>query len=403
MSWQVTAATTLTLAALCALVPSQRLNATLKIILLVSSTSLALCGADGLLRIFGKHFVYYRAHSELVRRDVHYPGLSHYVPNTRSERLTFGDLAAMSGDPNHRVSRNEIFQTDQQGFRNSPHALNAAVKLVVVGDSFGMGLGSSQEDTWTSLLEKDGYPLYNLSMPATCPLHGAARFSRTIESLHLSEGATIVVPLYIGNDLEECAEDAERNISRGRVSGWRSLRIALEDYRFRSPLRQLGMRLVYRWVFADPVVSVRELPDGRQMLFYKPHTRAANISLAQVERDPNFQRLTSSLKRIHAVASDNRAAMLVVIIPTKEEVYGWILRDEPLESDLSASSGLAGAVKSFCDYEKIRCVDLRPALSDEAKNAWKRGDLLWWPDDSHWNPHGHQTAARLISQALATK
>lgn len=403
MSWQVTAATSLTLAALCALVPSQRLNATLKIILLVSSTSLALCGADSLLRIFGKHIVYYRAHSELVRRDVHYPGLSHYVPNARSERLTFGDLAAMSGDPNHRVSRNEIFQTDERGFRNSPNALGSPVKVVIVGDSFGMGLGSSQEETWASLLEKDGYPLYNLSMPATCPLHGAARLSLTIQSLHLSEGATIVVPLYIGNDLEECSEDAENNISRGRVSGWRSIRIALQDYRSRSPLRQLGMRLVYRLVFADPVVSVRELPDGRQMLFYKPHTQAANLSLAEVERDPNFQRLTSSLKRIHALANENHASTLVLIIPTKEEIYGSILRNEPLENDLSPSSGLARAVQSFCGHEGMPCLDLRPALAEEAKNVWNQGELLWWTDDSHWNPQGHQTAARLISQALETK
>lgn len=234
-------------------------------------------------------------------------------------------------------------------------------------------------------------------------MHGAARLSLTVKSLHLLEGATIVVPLYIGNDLQECTEDAEKHISAGRVSGWRSLHIALQDYRSRSPLRQLGMRLIYRWVFADPVVSVRELPDGNQMLFYKPHTQAANLSVAAVEQEPNFQRLTSSLKRIHALASENRASTLVVIIPTKEEVYGWILRKEPLENDLSQSSGLARAVQSFCNSEKIPCIDLRPALAEEAKNVWKQGDLLWWRDDSHWNPQGHQTAARLISQALETK
>ncbi len=403
LSWQVTSATTLTLAALCVLVPAQRLSATLKIMMLVASTSMALCGADLLLRVFGERLVYYRAHSELVRRDVHYPGLSHYVPNARSERLTFGDLAAMSGDPRHRASRNEIFQTDERGFRNSPNALSSPVKLVIVGDSFGMGLGSSQDETWASLLEKEGRPLYNLSMPATCPMHGAARLSLTIKSLHLSEGATIVVPLYIGNDLEECAEAAEQNISGRRVSGWRSLRIALQDYRSRSPLRQLGMRLIYRWVFADPVVSVSELPDGKQMLFYKPHTQAANLSVATVEQEPNFQRLTSSLKSIHALASENRASTLVVIIPTKEEIYGWILREEPLENDLSQSSGLARAVQSFCDSEKIPWIDLRPALAEEAKTIWEKGELLWWTDDSHWNSQGHQTAARLISQALETK
>jgi hypothetical protein len=266
-----------------------------------------------------------------------------------------------------------------------------------------MGLGSSQEDTWPFLLEKDGYPLYNLSMPATCPLHGAARLSRTIQSLHLSEAATIVVPLYIGNDLQECAEDAEKNITLGRVSGWRSLRIALQDYRSRSPLRQLGMRLVYRWIFADPVISTRGLPDGRQMLFYKPHTQAANLSLDQVQRDPNFQRLTSSLKRIHALANENRVSTLVVIIPTKEEVYRWLLGQGSPEDDRSQSSGLASAVQSFCGHEGIRCIDLSPALTEEAKNVWNQGDLLWWTDDSHWNPQGHRTVARLISQALGTK
>ena len=306
----------------------------------------------------------------------------------------------MSGDPSHRVPRWELFEVDERGFRNTVNGRRTPYDLVILGDSFGMGLGSSQEDTWTSILEREGHPLYNLSMPATCSAHGAARLARELPTLPLSPNATIVVPLYVGNDLEECTEEVEQQLAEPPPSRATTARIAIDDYRVRSPLRQFGMRLVYRWLFADPVVTARSLSDGRSVLFYKPHIRAAQLSATEVEHSPNFSVLTRGLEKIRTLSEHHHAAMVVVILPTKEEVYRSILRGDSPDKVPYTISGFAMATQTFCAIHNIWCVDLTPPLMDEAKEQLKEGELLWWRDDSHWSPAGHRVVARLLDQAL---
>lgn len=403
LSIEATIAFTVALIVLCVKIPQQRLNATLTIMTLIASLSLTLCVADIFLRLFAGNLVYYRAHSELARQDSNHPGLTRYVPNARSDRWTFGDLAAMSGEPAHRVNRREVFETDNRGFRNSTSTREQPFDLIILGDSFGMGLGSTQEETWTSVLERDGHHIYNLSMPATCAAHGAARLAVELPSIHLTQNATVVVPVYIGNDLEECTQEIDRKLSRERPSAIAAARIAIDDYRSRSPVRQFAMRLVYRWVFADPVVTTRDLPDGRTVLFYKPHARAAQLSVSEVEHSPNFAVLTEALNRINTMSQLHQAKMVVVILPTKEEVYGWMLRGTFPETAPRNSSGLAHAITRFCASRNITCHDLTPHFIDAAHTAFMSEKLLWWTDDSHWNTEGNRVAARLISQTIENR
>ena len=402
-SWQIAAALTVALSFVCLMIPAARLGAALKITVILASTSSALCVADTALRVFAGQLVYYRAHSELLRRDTRHPGLSHYLPSSRSDRTTFGDLAAMSGNPSHRIPRREIFETDERGFRNTTRKEPRPFDLIVVGDSFGMGLGTTQDETWTSILERQGHSLYNLSLPATCAAHGAARLALELPTLPLAQNATIVVPIYVGNDLEECSPDVAQLLAGQPASRFTSARVALEDYRSRSPLRQFGMRLVYRWLFPDPVVTPRELQDGRSILFYKPHVRAARIPAAEVEHDPNFAVVTKALRDIQTIAHHHHASMVIVILPTKEEVYGWLLRGESPDTTTRPSAGFATAIKTFCETQSIRCLDLTPQFMDAANIAFQNRKLLWWTDDSHWNQDGHEIAANLIAQAVETK
>lgn len=403
LSLEATAAFTVALILLCAMIPQRRLDATLTIITLITSISLTLCVADTALRLFAGPLVYYRAHSELVRQDSKHPGLTRYVPNARSDRSTFGDLAAMLGDPRHRVQRREVFETDERGFRTSTRDRERPFDLIILGDSFGMGLGSTQEETWTSLLEHNGHHIYNLSMPATCPAHGAARLALELPSLALTENATVIVPVYVGNDLEECTQEIDAKLSAESPSSLTSARIAIDDYQSRSPLRQFAMRLVYRWLFADPVVTARDLPDGASMLFYKPHVRAAQLSVNDVQHSPNFLVLTKALSRIQTISQKHHLAMVVVILPTKEEIYGWMLRNGSPDPAPQNSSPFAQAITTFCASQKIASHDLTPQFMDAANSSFKNGKLLWWRDDSHWNHTGHDVASRLISQALKTK
>ena len=80
------------------------------------------------------------------------------------EMESFGDLAAMIGDPALQERRRIVFRTDEFGFRNIPRSEPANV--LILGDSFSAGTGTTDEDTFPRLLESNyGFRTYNLSYP----------------------------------------------------------------------------------------------------------------------------------------------------------------------------------------------------------------------------------------------
>ena len=398
LSLSVTALFLGALSLLCITIPPHRLDALLRIVFSIASLSAAVFIADYLLRTFASGTLYYRGHTEFLRKDSLYPALPRYVRDAYSKRTTFGDLAAISGNPSDKEERLEIFQSDRRGFRNTPTPTSQPYDVIVVGDSFGMGLGVSQDEHWAALLQKKGFSVYNLSMPATCAAHGAARLTLEISELDLAPGATIVVPVYTGNDLEECTTSVDAILAQGPQSRIHALGTTIEDYRSRSPLRQLGMRLVYRFFFADPVIERRPLSNNSSVLFYKPHIAAAGISRAEVESTPNFTHMAEALVRFKTLAHDHNANLAVVVIPPKEQVYKPLLLGQSNWASTDTTSGFAEAVLSLCHTEAISCLDLTPVLAAEAKTTFPRGELVWWRDDSHWNQLGHLIATRSIAE-----
>jgi hypothetical protein len=391
------------LSLLCIALPTHRLDATVRIVFSIASISAAIFLADYLLRTFASGSIYYRGHTEFLRKDPLYPALPRYVFDAYSERTTFGDLAAISGEPSDKVERLEIFQTDQRGFRNTPSSTAQPYGLVVVGDSFGMGLGVSQDEHWAALLKQAGHSVYNLSMPATCAAHGAARLTLEFSELKTTPGATIIVPVYTGNDLEECSTSVDTILAQGPQSRIHALKTTIADYRSRSPLRQLGMRLVYRFLFPDPVIERRTLSDNSSVLFYKPHVQAASLSRAEVEDNTNFAHIAEALVRLKNLAKAHDANLAVVVVPPKEEVYQPLLLGQSTWPSTNTTSGFAEAVLSLCREKDISCLDLTPILSAEAEATFPRGDLLWWSDDSHWNQLGHRFVARVIAETFLSQ
>ena len=391
----------LAIIALLIFVPSERLEVVLRIAFVVSATSIGITFADYLLRALSGNTLYHQAHAEYARKDPSYPLLFRYVPNVSSVRESFGDLGAISASPSHRVNRTEIFQTDSFGFRNSPTSSHPPYDVVIVGDSFGMGLGSSQDEHWGALLNNARHSVYNISMPVTCASHGAARLSLEIDRLPLAPGATIIALVYTGNDIEDCDDSVDSILQKkpyNRIDAFISL---LQGYRSRSPIRQLCMRLVHRFIITDPVIVVKRWEPFGEIIFYKPHDKAARATVEQLESNQNFKNLTGGLVKIKEIAKAHQAEVLVVGVPTKEEIYRWVLHDEAPWTGSDSESGLSQAVRALCGKNSLRYIDLKPALAAEAKIALSRGELLWWRDDSHWSPEGHEAVARFLNETVA--
>jgi len=53
-------------------------------------------------------------------------------------------------------------------------------------------------------------------------------------------------------------------------------------------------------------------------------------------------------------------------------------------------------LNGFCQQESLHCLDLTPAFVEQTQT----GAELYFRQDAHWNPAGHQLAADLLADYL---
>lgn len=101
-----------------------------------------------------------------------------------------------------------------------------------------------------------------------------------------------------------------------------------------------------------------------------------------------------------ALVRENGGKLLVAHIPIKIDVYRDLLAfpDDSVVQDW-ASLELAAELQTWADENDIGYMELTPALRETAAD----GTLVYFLDDAHWTPEGHQVAARAVIDHLTTK
>ena len=236
-------------------------------LLVVIAVCLTLTGLDLLLRPLIGHKLHFSPLNVHSRRLPQLPLLGRWNPTITLDFLAFGDLAAMAGDPSLREYRRIAFETDHAGFRNRP--ISASIDVVVLGDSFGAGAGTTQAETFSSLLDtRYGCRTYNLAFPGG-PYFEYLNAAIELPRLPLAPHATLLWSLFTGNDLDDPAGDIWEIEQLPWQSGLAAWLVQYRTFRSRSPLRQWFDALVVRkHTLADQVIQ-RQLPDGRRVLFMR--------------------------------------------------------------------------------------------------------------------------------------
>ena len=165
----------------------------------------------------------------------------------------------------------------------------------------------------------------------------------------------------------------------------------------------------YRELFADTAVSRftgsldkrararRRIAAGEQLLL----TRLADGPFAMLARYAAASRETrypgdgAFARQLEQLAP---RVVAVYLIPTKYRVYRRIT--EPRATPLPRARWRY--LEHQCTRLRLHCVDLTPTLGAAAERALRRGQLLWWRDDTHWNAAGVAAAARAVAADLAT-
>jgi len=327
------------------------------------------------------------------------PQLHRYEAGVDFVGMTYGDLAAVSGRVDWREWRQIRFVTDEHGFRNEPLGSGSGVRpldLIVLGDSFGVATGTSQEEILSNLLRDNyGLSVYNLSVSRENPQQEYANLLIEGNRLNTREGTCVLWLIFQGNDLDESyySELQEpRPVTPGLLA---RLAGQISEFRTHSPVRAL---LTPNG--ASEVLD-RTFVDGRQMLFNESYARRRSRTAEDVMRHPNFEHFKETFDAMERLSEKRRLSIAVTLVPSKEEVYGWVLDGGSPWSTRSEPSGFSTVLRGLCERHGFSFLDVKPPLVEASRLYYeKSGALLWWLDDTHWNGDGQRAAAAAISEKL---
>lgn len=114
-------------------------------------------------------------------------------------------------------------------------------------------------------------------------------------------------------------------------------------------------------------------------------------------REEGWRLMREAILDVRRITREIGAELLVVAIPTKEEVYWELVRDELPNREALQIDRPFGDLFAFCIDESIACCDTTPALHREAM----QGEQLYLRISSHWNGLGNRIAAQAVDRCLA--
>ena len=293
----------------------------------------------------------------------------------------------------HRLS----FTTDALGFRNRRDRRQADVALV--GDSFVEGAYVSDDETAAEDLERlTGWRVANLGRSG----YGTLQELEVLRLFALPLRPRAVAWFFFeGNDLydDETYENALAYLrEHGSYSKTLSHGPDLAAFREAS-LSVNAFRLLRRAL--DPVVKVsapsfgffRE-PRGPAVKLYFYKDAALHFDEYEERR---FAKTQQALRRGAELLRERGAALELVFVPSKFRVYGSRC-DFPEGSPCGAWQlwDLEARFRGFCAREGLPLLD----LTDPMRTAAEKGQLLYAPEDSHWNAEGHRFVAELLAATL---
>jgi hypothetical protein len=170
-----------------------------------------------------------------------------------------------------------------------------------------------------------------------------------------------------------------------------------------------------RGLFAVPVAG-RTL----RFAFLPAYLNNLRFSRAELEAWPGWALTQDAYRQMAREVHAAGGRLVVMLIPHKAQVYLPLLQaslppgdlaraleaalrepDRPLDLEAILENRLAlnGLMRDFCAREGIELLDLTDAL--QARVA--RGQNVYFPDDSHWNAVGHETASEALEVRLRTR
>ncbi|WP_377194765.1 alginate O-acetyltransferase AlgX-related protein [Ruegeria meonggei] len=320
-------------------------------------------------------------------------GFFHRPANDQYSEVRPGDSVLTLGAQTNRLYEAD-YTYDQNGFRNSTPIANP--DLLLVGDSFIEGYKVGQDATVTEqIMQGSNYTAISLAQSDYSLYHGLSAMLHYLEDY---SPRVVVWFLFEGNDLPYFPISHDKFVSRSAASA-EPARFSERSF-FGSLSSSLASwsSLAVRSLQQDNYARTRSgnfpdvaWSDETAMYFdYGPPERA----------ETRLPYLKDLLVQGDALVRENGATLLVAHIPMKIDVYRDLLafpNDSVVQDWVPLE--LAAELQAWADENSLNYMDLTPALQQAAAD----GALVYFLDDAHWTPEGHQVVARTVLDHLTMK
>jgi len=300
-----------------------------------------------------------------------------------------------------RLTTNELWEGGGIGFRTRP--IDFFVDAVVVGDSFGLCF-TEQADCWVDLLgQLWRRNVVNLSQPVT----GSRSHLKILQDFGAPLTPPLVIWQFFGNDFND---DYGLALMRREVEAPAPPPAAEEAHDLRGWLRRHSV--LYAMIETTLAGRYLGLSDY-EALFVKPHTvrfgpqnqhvmqvggqyELQALDMARPENQLGLAMSREALREAAALVEGWGGRLVVVLIPTREEVYREVVSAVLSPQDIDRLQSAREAMLGLCAELALTCLDAYDALRPPAL----RGEALYFVDDLHLNPNGNRALAAWLAEQV---
>jgi hypothetical protein len=279
------------------------------------------------------------------------------------------------------------------------------VDAVIVGDSFSFCM-TEYKDCWVQLLDtQDGLSVVNLGVPST----GSVSHQRVLGTFGMPYKPRIVIWQWWGNDFNddyglvyvpEAVGDMVVIVHPTKLKQGLDTQIGSWLAR-NSAVYTLADRLFFSHLYSHPAVTnLLEQPYqvnvGNLSLHFgnEYEHQAFDITLPRNSQGLDLTR-HAILQARDELAKTN-TPLIIVLIPSKEEVYQRWTEPQLGEAWLNTISAGHKQMIALCQANHLVCLDSTPVFTQHAD----QGEQLYWPTDAHLNPAGNKVLAAAVIDFL---
>jgi acetyltransferase AlgX (SGNH hydrolase-like protein) len=280
-------------------------------------------------------------------------------------------------------------EADEHGFRNASPWPDQA-DIVIVGDSMVYGFGVEEGNSWVGKLagQLPVSGIISLGLPGAVPQQYYRYFERFGVGL---KPKLLIFGIFPGNDVVD-AVTFDRWVAAGSPDNYDVWRF----FEGKIPTRKDAFpRNIQVWLLAESVkkslgqkysaMTVRLEGGGSLQLAPAIYKRAVEHN---DPADPGFRRVVQAAVDARNLARENGSEFLVLLFPTKEEIY-LPLHDEPFPS-------LTHNFAEVLEHEGISYIDFTGRFRELAAE----GKKLYFKIDGHPNKQGNSVIADVLANHL---